>query len=137
MKRSPALTPLSHDHHVALAHALRLRRAGPANLTGTVAVFLAFLLGEGCRHFAQEESVLLPVLDGDAAAAGERLCAEHARILCEAEALGERPTVPAAHALGQLLAAHVRFEERELFPLLERRLAPGVLERVGSRLAAG
>jgi len=30
----------------------------------------------------------------------------------------------------------VRFEERELFVLLETRLAPGALQRLGDRIAA-
>jgi hypothetical protein len=136
MKRSPELAPLSRDHHVALDHALRLRRATASDLETTVAVFLAFLLGDGGRHFAREESVLLAALPAGAADAGERLVAEHARIRRDAEALGEKPSVPAARALGDLLAAHVRFEERELFPMLERHVPPDVLASIGSRLAA-
>lgn len=136
MKRSPELTPLSRDHHVALEHALRLRRATEADLERTVAVFLAFLLGEGGRHFAQEEAILLPALPAGAAGFGARLVAEHVRIRCEAQALAAVPTVPAAHALGELLAAHVRFEERELFPMLEHHARPDVLATIGSRLAA-
>lgn len=136
MKRSPELAPLSRDHHVALEHALRLRRASPSDVETTVAVFLAFLLGDGGRHFAREESVLLPALPAGAVEAGERLVAEHARIRRSAEALGDRPSVAAAHALGELVAAHVRFEERELFPMLERDIEPDVLAGIGSRLAA-
>ena len=40
-----------------------------------------------------------------------------------------------AHDLGTLLNDHVRFEERELFVLLEARLAPGALQRLGDRIA--
>jgi hypothetical protein len=136
MKRSPELAPLSRDHHVALQHALRLRRATEEDLEATVAVFLAFLLGEGGRHFVQEESILLPALPAGAANVGARLVVEHARIRGDARELGARPTVAAAHALGELLAAHVRFEERELFPMLERHIQPDVLATIGSRLAA-
>ena len=32
------------------------------------------------------------------------------------------PALDAAHALGEELDAHVRFEERELFPAIERDL---------------
>ena len=59
-----------------------------------------------------------------------RMHAEHEEILRRAEALGRDPVVASARELGELLSRHVRFEERELFPLLERRLpGPRLLER--------
>jgi hypothetical protein len=42
--------------------------------------------------------------------------------------------VAGAHELGTLLHDHVRFEERELFPLLEDRLSEPQLERLGAAL---
>ena len=137
MKRSSALTPLAHHHHAALEHALRLRRSTEADVELITSRFLVFMAGAGCRHFDEEESILLPVLPADAADAGHRLVREHEELLGGAEALGADPTADAARALGEALAAHVRFEERELFPLLEARLAPHVLEDVGRRLVGG
>lgn len=137
MKRSAALTPLSHHHHLALEHGLRLRRATDADVESITSRFLAFMLGAGCRHFEDEESILLPMLPADAVEAGRKLVREHEELLRAAEVLGADPTTGAARALGERLAAHVRFEERELFPLLEARLAPQQLEDVGRRLAAG
>jgi len=40
----------------------------------------------------------------------------------------------AAHRLGALLSAHVRYEERELFPLLEERLSREDLAALGRAL---
>ena len=116
MKRSSLLAPLSRDHHVALVHALRLRRATEGDLAAVVAGFLAFLLGPGREHFAEEELLAPQVPDACLAA---RMLDEHDEILRRAERLGEDPEVADARALGELLAGHVRFEERELFPLLE------------------
>src|SRR5689334_5249496 len=96
MKRSPELVPLSHHHHVALEHALRLQRTPPEELDATVARFLAFIIGPGCRHFRQEESILLPVLPSDAADAGRRLRREHEQLISGAEALGAEPTAESA-----------------------------------------
>jgi Hemerythrin HHE cation binding domain len=134
MKRSPELTPLSRDHHKALSHALRLRRADADGVAEVAGGFLAFLAGDGRRHFSQEEEHLLPALPPDAAALGDRVRDEHAEILRRAEHLGAEPAAPAAHELGVLLDAHVRFEERVLFPLLEERLTPGHLAELGERL---
>jgi hypothetical protein len=134
MRRSPELVPLSRDHHVALAQALRLRRATAATVDVAVAGFLAFLVTDGERHFAREERHLLPVLPPPAR---ERLLADHAEIRRRAAALGAAPDAAAAVALGELLAAHVRLEERELFPALERDLPAAHLAALGEALAAG
>ena len=54
---------MSRDHHVALEHALRLRRTSEEDVAAVVAGFLAFLLGPGRTHFAQEEEAYLSLLD--------------------------------------------------------------------------
>ena len=129
MKRTAELAPLSRDHHVALAHALTLRRASEEDVAAVVATFLAFLVTDGRAHFALEEELLAPQVPDDHADLVTRMRVEHEEILRRAEALGRCPDVAAAGELGDLLTRHVRFEERELFPLLERRLsAPRLLE---------
>ena len=120
MKRGAQLAPLSRDHHVALVHALRLRRATDEDVAAVVVGFLAFLLGPGREHFAEEELLAPQVPDACLAA---RMLDEHDEILRRAEQLGREPHTGEAHAVGELLADHVRFEERELFPLLETALS--------------
>ena len=134
VKRNPELHPLSHDHHVALEHALRLRRVTSGDLAAVTARFLAFFVGECERHFAQEEALLVPLIPDDEAPARERLIDEHAEIRSRARALGERPSQAAAARVGGLLADHVRFEERQLFPMLEARLPATTLAEVGDGL---
>jgi hemerythrin-like domain-containing protein len=134
VKRSPELAPLSRDHHVALERALRLRRATEADLDDAVARFLAFFTADGERHFEQEEDLLLPLVPPGSAALGERMCSEHAEIRSRARSLADAPEVTAANELGALLNAHVRFEERELFPLLEEAVPAETLADVGRRL---
>ena len=68
-------------------------------------------------RFAEEERDLLPLLEAHGhAALAQRLNAEHAqlRTLFAAALQGEREA-----EAGQALIDHVRFEERELFPVLE------------------
>jgi hemerythrin-like domain-containing protein len=126
---------LSHDHHVALEHALRLRRASEGDAAAVVARFLAFLVDEGRAHFAQEEELLVPAVPDEHSVLVRRLYAEHEEILRRAAALGARPEAGAARELGELLGRHVRFEERELFPLLERRLSASRLLEIGRDLS--
>jgi hemerythrin-like domain-containing protein len=134
VKRTVELAPLSRDHHVALAHALQLRRASEDDVAAVVAAFVAFLVTDGRAHFAQEEQLLAPQVPGDRADLARRMRSEHEEILRRAEALGRRPDVASARELGELLGRHVRFEERELFPLLERRLSSAHLLELGRDL---
>jgi hemerythrin-like domain-containing protein len=135
MKRSAALAPLSRDHQHALDAALRLRRADAETAADAVAHFQRFFVQEGRRHFAIEERLLLPALPADDpewAPGIVRVHADHAAIRAAADALPDAPDLAgAARALGKRLAAHVRFEERELFVTLERRLDAETLERLG------
>jgi hypothetical protein len=145
MRRSAALAPLSRDHQHALDAALRLRRADPAGVAAAIAHFRAFFEREGGRHFAIEEEILLPALPGDDtewAPCVARIRDDHAAVRAAAAAAAPPDpaaaavSVAAARALGERLAAHVRFEERIAFEVLERRLSDGELERLGAAVAA-
>jgi hemerythrin-like domain-containing protein len=143
MKRSTAHIPLSRHHHRALDVARRLRRATDDDIDEVVRGFEAFWQPGGRRHFDVEEQLLLPAVAGygdpEWAQAVERVRSEHAAIRTRAAALptearGHR--LAAAQALGQMLHDHVRFEERQLFVLLEDRLSGGRLVQLGDALAA-
>jgi hypothetical protein len=134
VKRSAALAPLSRDHHQALEVALRLRRAQDADAAAAVERFQAFWHAIGSRHFEIEEELLLPALPESAPrwrAACERVRDEHARLRAAGDALAAQPSAADARAAGELLHDHVRFEERELFGLLEEGLDPDALRALG------
>jgi len=116
-----------------LEAALRLRRATADDLDDAVGRFREFWSERGRRHFEIEEELVLPALEGDQAWDGlaDRVRQEHEQLRTRAESLD---TVESAHALGQLLNDHVRFEERELFQVLEARLDPGQLSRLGQEI---
>ena len=110
MKRHTRLAQLSREHHTAL-------RLGRHLLAGGAQAALGTELPGIEAHFAEEERDLLPLLETDRhAALAERLRAEHAQLRhLLAAALSGRDEAQA----GQALIDHVRFEERELFPVLE------------------
>lgn len=115
MKRDPRLQPLSREHHHALVLA---RRAARGSLTAAD-VRRAFD-EEIAPHFATEEAELVPLLYAAGPGGGalaDRMLREHDEI--RAAALREDLS-----AFGRLLAAHVRFEERELFPACEKSMDP-------------
>ncbi len=130
MKRHPALVALSHDHHHGLVQASRLRRgADSGDVLTAVRAFLRFFEQETVAHFREEEERLFPLVAEleDARDALVRALLEHQRIhalvarLEEQQAAGA-PQVALVTELGSLLEAHIRYEERELFPLIERLL---------------
>lgn len=90
----------------------------------------------GEHHFRIEEEVLLPLWTllgtvGDQVAA--RLSREHLGIRFAAIALeSQRPSLELLRSLDDQLAAHVRFEERELFPLIEEDLGARELDRLAT-----
>lgn len=142
MKRSAALSPLSRDHQHALDAALRLRRANDATVIEAIARFERFFDEEGRRHFTIEEDLLLPAIsvdDPEWAPCVARIRDDHAAIRAAAGALADpQPAddhLAHARALGERLTAHVRFEERVAFAILERRLTAPDLERLGRAIA--
>lgn len=141
MKRHPALISLSHDHHHALVEARRLRRAADRDDDpGPVAAaFADFFAAVSVPHFREEEETLFPLvaaLDEARALVVDALL-DHQRLHALVADLRRSADVrPAMREIGQLLEAHVRREERELFPLIER-MAAGRLESLGRSLGGG
>lgn len=132
MKRAEALRPLSRDHHAALVAAKSLRET--AEPEPAIQSFLDFWRRDGQRHFRVEEEVLLPrwALHGPVDQPSvTRMLGDHLLIRRDALRLeaGEA-SLEQLRELGRRLAEHVRFEERELFPLIEEVLDPDSLSRL-------
>lgn len=126
MKRDAALIPLARDHHEALVLARRASKAG-AEADALREEVLECWRARIVPHFEIEERVLFPAL----AAAGERAVVDkaleqHARLRAAFDAL-EAGAEAALAAWGDAMNEHVRFEDRELFPLAERVLDLGAL----------
>lgn len=128
VKRDASLVSLSRDHHAALVVAQKLRRADPTTTDEARKALLAFWEPHGRAHFRLEEEILLPAF----AARGDPHHPLVARALCDHVAIRHLVGVLAhrrphersdLHRLGLLLAAHVRLEEQELFPLIESTLS--------------
>ncbi len=123
-RRSPALVPLSRDHHRALKQALALKRVQQDSAESTWAAFTEFWEHDGSRHFIEEETELIPAyarVADPSHPAVIRMLLEHALIRARVAAISEQPEPSASdlHELGEWLDLHVRHEERVLFPLIE------------------
>ncbi|MFT6397927.1 MAG: hemerythrin-like domain-containing protein [Bradymonadia bacterium] len=90
--------------------------------------------GELEPHFSVEERLLLrPLASVGETALVERTIREHTRLRALIELDGESEVVL---EFGELLTAHVRFEERELFPRAEEVLDAETLDAVATASAA-
>jgi iron-sulfur cluster repair protein YtfE (RIC family) len=149
MKRHPSLRKFSDDHHGGLVQARRLRRvaAGEEGSPAEAArSFLRFWEEDTSPHFSEEEEVLLPVYarcGGDLGAEPiQEMVADHARIrglvlaLIDEDRSGGAST-GTLREIGERLEAHIRLEERRVFPLVEATLPEGCLEEIGARIATG
>lgn len=86
-------------------------------------------------HFEVEERLLLPALaEAGEAALVERTLDEHRRLRVLAAECADaiEPSQAPLAGFGELLTAHVRFEERTLFPAAEVRLASSILEEIAA-----
>lgn len=146
MTRHPTLVPLTHDHHHALAAARGLRLAAssgdPARLEESARSFLDFFARDTLTHFHEEEEIVFPLLLERSEEPPEELLdvlVQHVRIHGLATrlraGLEQGSLAPRdATALAELLQAHIRLEERRLFPLIEQTVEEERLN--GLRLSA-
>lgn len=124
LKRHPALQPLSRDHYVGLVQARHLSQAADGSdvdRRAAVAAFLDAWDSEIAEHFNDEERLLGPLADE---AGRDRLHEEHRSIrelvtLAREKRRQVDPGAQWVRLLGETLAAHIRWEERELFPAME------------------
>lgn len=126
MKRSPILQPLSREHHAALTLAKTCERAALSGDAVQVELVckravLAFST-ELEPHFQLEEQALLPLLQTtESQSLVQRTLAEHQQLRALLDGLYLN-NVESLGRFGKCLTAHVRFEERELFSVLDRVL---------------
>jgi hemerythrin-like domain-containing protein len=126
MKRSTALQPLSREHHTALTLAKACERAAQSRDENRISatcqrVIRAFAV-ELEPHFQVEEQSLLPLLhEAENQPLAQRTQADHQQLRALLDSL-RKNDIGALDNFGKLLSAHVRFEERELFPALESLL---------------
>ncbi|MCG9083865.1 hemerythrin domain-containing protein [Laribacter hongkongensis] len=126
MKRAPELVRFSLEHHSALVLAKRISNAGGRPEALAEVMPDREFLAELEAHFSAEETRLKrePALLPQLAA---RLADDHCslRALIQQLCAGNLTVLP---EFGRCLHAHVRFEERELFPAVET-----LIHETGSR----
>jgi len=131
MKRTPELRRLSEDHHHGLVlarHAL-LARDDSSVLKVWQEVEKKFQT-ELNRHLLIEEKYLAPPLEslGETAII-KRFHDDHRELRSRVRNKTDR-SLAALNEFGEILEAHIRFEERELFEIAQSRLSSESLKAV-------
>jgi len=127
--RQGVLRALSREHHQALVLGRDCRRATDAGLAALLVRIAAHHREVLAGHFAAEEALLRRHAAAVPAPLRARTRADHAWLRARAQALP--PTAAAVAEYGQRLTDHVRFEERVLWPVLQR-LPAADLDPAGS-----
>ena len=128
MKRHEQLQDLSREHHLALKLALLARRALESRevpqIQAAATTCAKAFVSDLEPHFVREESDVLPLLaQAGETALVERTLNEHDEMRRLAAQLDLPAADPATlQRFGELLGAHVRFEEHELFEVAQRHL---------------
>lgn len=135
MKRHEGIVALSRDHHFGLLFCWKIRQGIKKQVsTERMQLYVQYFWDNHLRqHFEEEEKLLFAALQ-------DRLCnqaiSEHNNIRQLAAAVGSIiPVLPEQLSLlADSIDNHIRFEERTLFPHIERELPEEVLTDIGLRL---
>jgi iron-sulfur cluster repair protein YtfE (RIC family) len=140
MKRHEALAPLSREHHDALILAQLLKKNAPVykglpQLPEDKAKYATdFYHSNLQKHFKQEEQMLEKVkqYDSKIAEITPEIVYEHEQLkqlFISLDKTADLETI--MDTLGKALEAHVRKEERILFPLIQEHCPEEILNSIG------
>jgi hypothetical protein len=136
IRRSEHLLQLSKDHHFTLLFSWKIRQGLKYGVdAGRIKKYVQYFWEKDMLgHFREEEDILFaPVKDAEV----EKAIEDHRQIKEQVELLEASTDEEAAKLLSALadqVDAHVRYEERALFPHLERVLTEKQLEAIGALL---
>ncbi len=139
MKRHESLAPLSREHHSALMLAQLIKRNAPdykglpTTIGDKVEYALTIYNNNLKKHFAKEEAMLQEVKSIHPAIAklAEEIIAEHTlltKLFLSLKNTWDQEAV--LNELGNELDAHIRKEERVLFPLIQEHSTEEMLQKI-------
>ena len=140
IKRNENIIPLSQDHHLSLLFGWKIRQGLKADIDVNRIVDYVHYFEDVhlLPHFKEEEDLLFnPYSENEMVQKGlhdhEAIKNIVARLYAEQY---KQQKIDLLNLLADTVEAHVRFEERELFPELEQIVEPEKLEEIGAALAA-
>ena len=137
LSRSNELAPLSREHHDGLLLCWKIN-TGITNkipLTRIRDYVLYFFKEDLELHFAKEEKYLFPLLESnnELRMKAEKQHDEMRKIIDDLSN-SAKPEVTQLMRFSEALRIHIRFEERELFNIIQDTADTGKLRRAGKKL---
>lgn len=136
MKRHEALAPFSREHHGALILAQVMKKGAPAykgmpvDTEDKISYAIEFFDVHLKDHFNREEAMLEKVenVNEEIKSLSKAIFAEHDALKNDFIKLKTADDkIMALDELGKMLEAHIRKEERVLFPLIEKHCGEEIL----------
>ena len=138
IKRSPQLLLLSREHHAGLQCAWKIRQGLKAGVdTDRIREYIRYFWENHLTaHFRSEEELLYNTSDNELC---KQALLEHAEMRKLITRINEdvHKDVQLYGQFADNIEAHIRMEERQLFPLLESILPADKLAEIGTALAEG
>ncbi len=136
MKRHKALSLLSSDHHHGLRFAKKLRSANDDTDSAVKKIFnefTTFYKSQLLNHFEEEEKYLAPALENNPLIL--KMFNDHKKMNEMFGSLSKSSNLKVElYSFGKFLEGHIRFEERELFPMIENTLSDDMLQEIGRQI---
>jgi hemerythrin-like domain-containing protein len=136
IRRSKQLTPLSKDHHDGLLFAWKVKQGlkNGADIKLIAEYVQWFWKNHLEEHFREEEQILAPHLPADNELL-KRMFDEHESIEAWIQINENIPDATLLSNLAQAINDHIRFEERQLFPYVEKVIPENELNLIYEQLS--
>ena len=133
IKRNKSLVVLSKEHHYGLLASWKIRRGFDLKVSHKrIANFVNnFWLSHLNAHFIAEEEVLFNTLEH---ALIDEALQQHTVLRELIKVINENGTVEQLTQFADLLEQHIRFEERQVFKLLQHELPEEKLSEIAEQL---
>lgn len=127
IKRHSALQPLSRDHHQGLLLCWKIRKGISKNISANeIASYTQWFFKEHLMlHFKIEEEQIFPILGNENKFVQQAL-SEHTLIASLIESI--KNDYPHLEKIADTIEAHIRFEERELFNMIQLNASEAQLQ---------
>ena len=138
LKRSTHLKPLSRDHHDGLLLCWKIRQGLKNNIEDLrIVSYVAFCFEQELKeHFDQEERLVVSLLkEGDPEIRKAREQHKELNWLIQKIIRTDDSEKALLAAFADRLEDHIRFEERQLFPYIEKNADPDSFDHAGKIIA--